>query len=339
MEVAEHALKILVVVALALTVATAITYRSAVGVDVVFHVAIARIWASGQDGMVSSLVLSTNGIPYPPLFHWLLVPSVWLHAEGAFTLALQVVLYPLIVAIIMFVVKKLRNTEEALLTGLLLLGSLAFYDRAAQVIPQAIDMLLFPLLVYCHLKDKRWSFVTVASLMIWNHGPVALIFIGGILLRQLPKKWKIVLAITLITLPIWAITLPYLPGLARVSTGFQTDQERGFWTSPTFTLIYLGPMLTFSLLFLFENVKNYRKLDELDKSMLWTAASLLIMVAPWADRFLQYLTIPLALNAARHMNNSRLKFLFYTLVITQAIFFCLYEFLLITEGTYVAIPL
>jgi len=56
-----------------LSVSVALSYPVPIGADIRFHLEIARVWASGMNGMFSDVALNVNKMPYPPLFHWLLM--------------------------------------------------------------------------------------------------------------------------------------------------------------------------------------------------------------------------------------------------------------------------
>lgn len=278
-----------------------LVYQAPIGVDVQFHLKIAEVWARGEDGMFAKIALDTNKIPYPPLLHWILVPAVLLNSEILYAAVLQIFFLPLAVASSMFLVWKHYGRQAAMLEGLLLLGSFAFVDRAMQVNPQALDLMLLPLAFYTFLKKDRDGCVIVSLLMILNHGIVGLAAIGGMLLLQLHRKdYKTLLYFSLSSLSILGSQLWYLPqALARMSSGFETLQEAQFWNNPVvFTVLYqrlITVGFLIGLILTLYHFDKHKPLDDMTKLSLATIGTLAIMLPFWADRFVQYSTIPLSL--------------------------------------------
>ena len=281
------------------TVALALTQGINIGVDVFFHLKIAEVWASGHVGMLSPFVLAINNMPYPPLFHFLLVPGILLGIEIPWVTWVQVLLMPIAVASFMFLSYKLYGTTLSFFSGFLVLGCTAYLDRVVQPQPQALDFILLPVAFFCYLFLKRRGYVFSSVLMIWNHGIVSLSALGGTLLGYVRKRdWNITFAFLLGSGLMLALTFAYLvPALNQFSSSAQNDQEYAFWHLPLFVPFYLG-FLIVGFPIAFYQASNWirkRFVSSVDKLALLTVLSTSIMIPVWPDRWIQYCTIPLSL--------------------------------------------
>jgi hypothetical protein len=293
--------------------AIALHYKAPIGADVQFHLKIAEVWARGENGMMSTLPMTVNKLPYPPLIHWILVPAVWLGAELAYAAFVQALLLPSALAASMFIMWKKIGAEAALIGGFLMMGSFAFTDRAGQVNPQALDFILLPLaMLFCidgrNLDRANLGFIVTSSLMIWNHGVVGAAALGGLFVWKIWKKdFKPILASLIMSLPIIAVTLSYLPSaLISMSGGFENLQEKFFWQNPVlFVLDYQRLIAVGFPLALLRIVR--RKNDELTQVSLLSLGAMGVMILPWADRFFQYSTIPLSFIVVPSIIRNNLK--------------------------------
>lgn len=288
-----------VFLALAISCSISLRYMAPIGYDFSFHLEIARVWSRGELGMLSDLPMRVNKMPYPPLFHLILVPSVWLNIEIEFAAVLQAFFYPLAVASMMWLWWK-KDKMSSLVAGLLVMGSYAFFDRSIQVIPQALDMILLPLIIYYSLHGNR-RFIPLSALLIYNHGLVSLALLGGLYVWEWRKQRIKNVAYSLLqALPIIAISAYYfLDAFSRFTGSYETLQELQFWTNPLFSLSYLrllflGIPLAIYLL-IAELPHRLKDLSDLEKISLLTLGSMLVLVPSWADRFLQFSTIPLTI--------------------------------------------
>jgi hypothetical protein len=228
----------------AIAVGIFVTYP--VGADIHFHIHVATIWASGQNGMFSTYVMAINHFPYPPIFHWLLVPSVWLGIPLLFAKILQVIFYPMSIATAMYLMRKHCGNEAGLLVGLVLLSSIGYWDRSLQIIPQTFDTLLFPLILHFYLAKKQLAYIASSLTLVYGHGLAAISFIGGIvLLAFFQHRRKEALAIVTLTAPQVLLSLFYFQGIMTTWGGLDdTPQEIVFWANPVlYALWYLGPLL------------------------------------------------------------------------------------------------
>lgn len=279
-----------------------------IGADIHFHLDLARIWAQGENGMMSSRAIDINKMPYPPLFHWLLVPGVWLGMERVWGLILQAVFYPLALWLTLNLMKDEAGYSKALMSGLLLVGSLAFYDRVIQAQPQALDASLYLLALYGLIKGNHSIFVIGCSCLVLNHGVVGLALCGGLLIRGFSlKRKKVVFLSLLIILIILFPSIPYfLSGMVRMGGPSTNAQEVALRSSPLiWGSYYLGGALL-GLPALIQTSRKWGALKEHQKSCLLTVISLALMIPFWPERFLSYAALPLILLAASELPIDRL---------------------------------
>lgn len=330
----------LVGLAFALTTTVSAVYTIPIGADIHFHYRVAQVWAYGGNGMFSPYVFEINKFPYPPLFHWLLVPSVWIGCEYEFARVLQVLFYPLTLATSMWFMWKKSGKEQALLSGMLLLSCLSLIDGCFQVKPQALDMMLLPLITYFFLENKSWQFTALSTILVYNHGIAAFIILSGIFLYGLiqNKRDKKIWATILLTLPILAVSILYLPG-AFSMWGATTDtpQEQIFWTDPLFSVKYLGSLII-AVPIVAHNLLQWRSLSKFEKTMMFTVAGLLLMFLPWADRFLQYIVLPFSFLTACYVAKSKWKHVLIPLLIVVFAFYVVIPWFWLTANGYYISP-
>jgi hypothetical protein len=269
------------------------------GVDILFHLDIAEQFSTGHFIAGFNIAYQVDHTFYPPLFHMLLAVGFWLGNSVGWAKFLQVIFLPCAVASFMFLVYKLRGFTPAFYGGLLVLGSLAYLDRVVQAQPQALDFVLLPLVFYFCLfgEGKRW--VVSSVLMVWNHGLVSISAIGGSLIEQLRRGERRLFVA-------WAFGSGFilfasfyflLSGLSGYGGAVDTNQEYWFWHSISFSFEYLGLLIVgfaIAVYYVYRYVKHL-ELSAVSKLALLTIVSTAVMIPMWADRWLQYCTIPLAL--------------------------------------------
>jgi hypothetical protein len=301
-----------IALALLYTTTLALTQGINIGVDVYFHLRITESWASGHLGMFAPLVMQVNHSPYPPLFHFLLVPGIWMGLEIQWVTWVQVLFMPLAVASFMFLAYKLYGATLAFYAGFLVLGCTAYLDRVVQPQPQALDFILLPLAFYGFLFLKRKGYVVASVLMVWNHGLASLSALGGTLLGYLQRRdWKVIIAFLIGSSVILALTLVYLiPTLSHFQSATVNTQEWDFWHLPLFVPFYLGFLIIgfpIAIYRTFQWTTNRKYVSAIDKLSLLTIASTAIMIPIWADRWIQYASIPLALLLLSQVNSAGQK--------------------------------
>lgn len=307
---------VLIALALALVLAISLVYTVPVGWDPYYHLEIARIWARGEVGMTSSFVMNSIGYPYPPLFHFILVLGVWLKNEFLYIRILQSFFYPLGLGLSMWLMRKHVDPKSALFCGILLMSSIAYFDRLFEAIPQALDMILYPVVMHFFLTKRKIPFIIVCTLMIYNHSVAAILLLSGLFVLTVTEKRNDSFWIGTLSLPILIPSAIFLPQawLFWGQDPINTQQELAFWRNPGFfSAWYLGALFPSLFLALYYALNKLQQklepfspprklsLDRFDKANLLTIASLIPMIIPWPDRFLCYVTMPLAYLTARHL--------------------------------------
>jgi len=233
--------------------------------------------------------------------------------------------------------KHYEDQTLVLTTGLLAMGSYAFVDRAMIVAPQALNMIFLPLVFYFYLKRQTTYFALFAGLMVWNHGFAALPCLGGICIYALMKRnWKPVLLLVLVSLPMVVPCIPYVfSGWSRMSGGYETMQEQIFWTNPLHSILAYQRLICVGLPLAVYFVWRWKERSELEKICLLTVASMAVMILPWADRFLQFSTIPLAVLLSSYFMKSKWRELWLNIVVVLFILFYLTLWLWVFADFYV----
>lgn len=283
------------VLAVLLSLGVSLTVTHAVGVDIHFHMDIATEYARGNLAGAWNIFYGVNHAFYPPLFHLLLVPGVWMQQVYGYTLVLQVLFLPLALGLFMYFVGRCIGRTEAFLGGLILLGSMAFVDRVLQPQAQGIDFMLWSLAMYFYFaKPKGWGWVASSVLMAYNHGLVSIATAGSQFLLRV-REHRHLLLYVLAVLPIVAFSFYTLvSALGLYGSWIDTDQELMFRSNPAnFWLRYVG-VPTFGFV-----VAGYfiikKKLSAISKLAVLSLPCLAVMIPVWPDRFGQYATLPLTL--------------------------------------------
>lgn len=315
-----------VLIALAFTLTTAISlrYNRPVGWDAYFHLYIANDWANGKIGMFSNITMNVNYMPYPPLFHLLLVPSIWLRLGFEFARFLQIIHYPFVLIASCWLLKKHYDWKTAFYGTTLLMANIGIFDYTFQAIPQALEMILYPLILHAFLSMKKKWFVGLSTAMIYTHGLASVSFIGGLVLHAfIEKRKKEALAIIILSLPIIIITGLYLPpAMARWGKMLDDEVEKMFWFNPLLLSATYQGLLIFGWAVSFYDAYHWRKLTQFQWSCILTIMTLLLMLLPWPNRFLGYVAMPFAYLMAPKMAHSKIwKVLLIPLFITFAYYY------------------
>jgi len=289
-----------ILLAFAFTAALSLSYTHSVGVDIHFHLDIAEGYAQGDFASAIATSLKVDKLIYPPLFHFALVPAIWLGNAYAFTLILQAIFLPLATLTFEYLTAKTLGCEAAFIGGFLVLGSWAYADRIIQVIPHSVTMILLPLALLYAMQNVNRKFLLSSVTMVWNHGLVALSALGGILTQKLwRREWRVLALFLLGSSAIIALSLAYLPSaLQGYSSEFCTEQEKAFWLRPAqFFVSYVGLLTAGFAVAGYRLLKWARGVKPSSLSLLSmaTVASTAIMIPMWADRWIQFSTVPLAL--------------------------------------------
>jgi hypothetical protein len=290
---------LLVVVAFATTLAAVLSTKLPIGSDYYWHLNLAKSVASGNINGAVNFVLSPSGNSFPyglylSVFHFALVPTVWSGQPYLFAQILQVLFLPCTLALTIWIVYRFGNPKAAVYTGMTLLASWAFFDGALQVRPESLDLLLYPLVVAAILGVKKNQFIAYTLVASYNHGLAAISMIYGLVATKLrDKSWKKTITIALLAvLPVIIVSVLYVQGAFSKWGGAgltENPQEVLFWADPTFIPYYMGATFI-GLFFLFKREKS-----GFEKLVLWGFIGNLVMLPLWADRWLHYASLPLAI--------------------------------------------
>jgi FlaA1/EpsC-like NDP-sugar epimerase len=168
---------------------------------------------------------------------------------------------------------KKKNILAAAFTIVLMFTSVALFDRS-QVIPQGIDMILFPLAILFFLEKKKLPFIALMLIMIYSHGYFSLLLLLGLTLFSFREKINrgFIIITAIFSLPLILFFLPYLPGyISSRLEGTALIMEK-----PLFLIGYFGLQLALflplALVYCFIERKNFDALDKI--SIYWLLATL-----------------------------------------------------------------
>ena len=296
---------LIVILGLLLTASISITLKKPIGSDFWFHLEIAKAYARGENALFEERFMKPNMGPYPPLFHLFLVPFVILGIAVQFSSVLQVIFYPLALSTSIFLVYRKIGLGAAAFTSVMLFSSVAFFDRSVQVIPQALDMIFFPMAVYFFLENRRLPFICSMSVMIYSHGVFGILLLVPLLIYSLKFKTDIRMLrdVLVVVSPIIVLTAVFFPFyLASASGGVQNPQEMYIAANPLFALLYIG--LVPSTIFIFSvmyKISSDLKLDRMDVLLLVWFAALIPMILPYPDRFCTYAVVPMSIFSSKFL--------------------------------------
>lgn len=288
-----------------LTLNISLSIGKPLGSDFWFHLEIAESYARGENALFNEEFMDPNKGPYPPLFHLIFVPFVWLGVAVEFATLLQIFFYPLALFMSVFLVWKKINIRSAAFTAVLLFSSIAFFDRSVQVIPQAFDMIFFPLAAYFFLEKKRLPFLISMFIVIYSHGAYSFLLLGSLVLFYL-LKWregsKMIRDILLVSIPLIVLTLFFLPSYMGPTVGINTPQEKSMLESPAFFFEYTGwvPSILFFISLIYYFLKR-KELDGVDILTIFWFTVLMVMLPIFPDRFCTYAVVPMSIMASRFL--------------------------------------
>lgn len=275
------------------------------GSDTYFHLAIARELGNGNFTGAVQIMFSVNHYPYPILYHLLIAPIAVNSDPYDLLRVLEMLFLPVTYALIALVVWKFAGAKAALISSLVLISGWAFLDGAIQARPESLDLLLYPLIILCLLSVKKKWVSTLSLLTVYNHGLAALSNIFGFAVRKLQEKsWRKTIVITLvIATPIIALSIWFFSGAWQqwaTYTPTENPQEALFWTYPPWIPYYAGLSLIgwifVALSFSHNGWKPILKTkSELETLLVYGLIGNFIMLPFWADRWLQYSSIPLSM--------------------------------------------
>lgn len=267
------------------------------GDDIHIHMEIVRGWLNLENPLLNEKYFY-NGYPRPPAMHLTialmsLIPFVSLVAAVN---SLEIILFPLILTATFYLVYKRSDTFTASLSTLLLATSIAFLDRGIQVIPQAFDVLLFPLAAYLFLAGRK-AHIPICVYLIYNHWGYAVLPVGALFTFSLIYKRERLSDFGIIAaacVPLAAVMILNSGPMIAESAGINEAQELAVLTEPLFAIKYLGYPLFF-LIFISAIRLKYIPLHDFEKLILLWILALMPMAIFFPDRFIGYVAQPLAI--------------------------------------------
>lgn len=313
--------------ALLLTVQIVRVYHFPLGSDYLYHRQAARLYLNGRFAMFDQMTIEQTGAPYPPLFHLLLAFFMLIGLGDTFPLFLQIIGYPLLLLSAAFLVFKFRNCVSSTFTLLLMFSSMAVLDRS-QVIPQTVELILYPLAVLFYLKRENRNLVIISLAMVYTHAPFTFFLLIPFIIHSIlfRRNLKPLLLVLVLSTP-FVIIYPYyvIRDISRF-TG-HTEIESQFLQSPMNAVLYLSPIIVFLAFSSFLiSISERQKLDDFDWVVLLWTVSLLPLLFVWADRFLCYAALPLSIYAGSSLSkitskNHALQVTLYIVLFAAGFFF------------------
>jgi hypothetical protein len=273
----------------------------ATGSDVSLHLRLAEGWRR-LDWPIFNQEYFNNGYPYPPAFHLTVAALSTLFFTQPVNIInfLEIVLLPLILVSTFFFVYKKVDSFVATLSILLVSTSPAFLDRGSQVIPQAVDLLLFPIVVYFFLEKRPRPFIAAGCYMVYNHWIYAVFLLFGLSLYSYfggkgGRSWFYWIGV--LSIPLAIVMFIHSPAMIEESSGINEAQEAGVVEEPLFAIKYLGYPLFF-LIFITGIHLKFKNITGLEKLLLFWVVGLLPMAPFFPDRFIGYVAQPLGILGA-----------------------------------------
>jgi len=284
--------------------------------------------------------------PYPPGLHLLLafLSIVFLSSPLQVITAIKpIILLVAVLSTAYFVFKK-SGLFTAIILVFLLLSSPAFWDRSSQINPQAFDLMLIPLAYYFFLEKKNRTFIAISTFLVYNHFAYAILPLGGLFAYSIfnQRRFREFRVIVLLSLPLIIFMMLNISPILVESTSVQTLQEDAVLREPLFIIKYLGYPL-FILIFIIVIRQKFGGSTPLKKISQYWALSLLPMIIYFPDRFIEYVSQPLAVMGAIAINElvksdrEREVIVLGLFIFTLASLFAFYKALLTTGG--VLLPL
>jgi len=321
----------LIAIAFSITIFALSTVAKPIGSDFYFHLHMATLISQGNISGAWAFPIEQNFFPYGFLaFHFLLSGLVLVGNTYFWAKLIEAILMPLTFTFTLYLIVKKVSAKAAFFTGLCLLGSIAFLDGTIQLRPESLDILLYPLMLLAVLSVKKKTFVGLALVTIYSHSFAALSNILGVALKLLrEQKWrKTILAGLLLILPIVIVSFYYVQGafhkwFTLAGANQSNLQQTLFWTQPLIFIPFYSGLTLFGFVFLLKRHKNY-----FETLLCYGILGSMIMIPFWADRWLQYITIPLSCLVGLGLKDvSKTKLLVATLILVSISFIYIYYWL------------
>ncbi len=316
------------------------------GSDIGLHLRLANGWMKGDIPVFNESYFNNN-YPYPPAFHITLALLSKLLLTEPITIVslLQVILYPLTYLSTFYLVYRKTDGFTSAMTVILLGTSPAFWDRSSQVIPQAVDLAIFPLAAYLYLTKRDRLFTAASVYLFYSHSmyaalPLLSLFLYSFIYER--ERLAVFLKILLISIPLIFVIGANLEGLLSESRSINEEQEDAVLREPLFAIKYLGYPLFFLLISSLIHLR-FKKPQNFEKLILLWIIALVPMTIFFPDRFIQYLSQPLsilaAITIADVVNNKRIRLFIYLGLIIFALLLQRNLFTTLVQNGEVLMPL
>ena len=218
--------------------------------DPQFHLKLATGWLNRDFPLLNDNYF-LSGSPYPPAFHLTiaLLSKIFFASPLTIMNQFQIILFPLILLSTFYLVYKKTNPYTALLSICFLLSSIGFEDRNVQVIPQAVDVLLFPIAIYFFMEERKKEFFITSVFLIYNHGIYSTLLVASLLVYSLKyerNRANEFVKIGLYSTPLYLIMSPFFLGSFSPATAINSPQKELFLNNPFYGIAYLGYFLFIS---------------------------------------------------------------------------------------------
>jgi hypothetical protein len=303
------------------------------GRDIWFHILVAHAWRLGLNGMASPVVLDINFIPYPPLFHFLLVPfALDLNASIQAARFLGVFLYPLSVLSWTLLIRKYAGSELALTFSLAIIGTYFSFSQMMSK-PESLALLVLPIAVWAFLENRTWSFVAIGAALAYIYSPFSLVLIAGLLGYSLKKSWS--------SIKVWA-TAAFSAPMFIYQASFIKSNFTGRWISvgdkgilpetveflfnPIGFLLSAFGISLMSFVLIPYSFYKWKEQSRLTKAMLATFLGMLVVWPIWYQRVFSFIMLPCAYITAlfiQRQQNRLVKTALLAFLVIQAIVFTL----------------
>jgi len=297
------------------------------GRDAWWHILVARAWYKGMNGMISPIVMDMNRLPYPPLFHLLLIPFAYsLDSSLLAVKVMQLFFYPVGTLFLMLLVRKYYGSMFAIVFSLAIMGTY-FSMNQMQARPQSLETLFYPIAFWALLENRTKTFILSIAAMFYTHSPISIALALGFVvyaLRQNKKDLKVWFSVVAVA-PILLYQASFMFNQIFFERWFAVGdigiiiETQAFVADPLFWLLNgLGVNIAaFALIpWLLYKWKDQSKFTQV---MLYSFFGMLLIVPTWYQRTFMFTIIPMAFFTALSVMNVKNKYVKAMLLAALAI--------------------